>query len=581
MAKQLYPITMRPGIKRDGTPFQSEYCTDGDWMRWQKGLPRSMGGMIAPIGSAEEDNRGRNTSDIMVITKSGNPLIFIGHTENIVAYYVTDRYFRNIYPGGINIASIPQNNEILWQSIIVQRGAIVSEGGVAEDIPVQSYLVYYGCPNANNIANLNGQSINRCVQMSQILNQNPIPANIMSAQFIFDEGNAPTDIDGGICYAAPYLFLYGSGGTVRVSKAQDCFDFRILTVAQRAAREAAIAALPAGARRNNIGEETSQKYILPTGDKVIAGAQIRGGNTNSPTLLFWTLSSVTRLTFQASDSEFKADVISTDSTILSNKSIVEYKGMFFWVGTDGFYNYNGVVNPVPNTISMDYFFDNLNQTYSAKVFGVRFKRYNEIWWFYPSGNSTICNRAIIYNVAENSWYDVALTRSAGTYVPSLYSIVTYGYTKAFGDEDVQTYPFLHEAMRPWEQVEDARHNITRYFVTPYFSFAAFNPLKQQVGTDNLTVFNRLEPDFIGNKNNVNNSAVIDVELLTQDYALSVPISNLLGSIILGDGFGGRANDTKRIDAAIQGGHMQLKFSSIMNFEMGHNMIQISVGDGQR
>ena len=66
----------------------------------------------------------------------------------------------------------------------------------------------------------------------------------------------------------PYLFAYGNNGLVRWSKLNDPFDFS--------------------------GEKTS---INISTDKVIFGAKVRGGN--SPTLLFWTLSSVIKLSNSA------------------------------------------------------------------------------------------------------------------------------------------------------------------------------------------------------------------------------------------------------------------------------------------
>jgi hypothetical protein len=42
----LQPMVLKslPGIKRDGTKFEGEYYVDGQWVRWQRGLPRKIGG---------------------------------------------------------------------------------------------------------------------------------------------------------------------------------------------------------------------------------------------------------------------------------------------------------------------------------------------------------------------------------------------------------------------------------------------------------------------------------------------------------------------------------------------------------
>lgn len=40
-------IKSRPGIKRDGTQFDGDNYTDGQWVRFQRGLPRKIGGYLA------------------------------------------------------------------------------------------------------------------------------------------------------------------------------------------------------------------------------------------------------------------------------------------------------------------------------------------------------------------------------------------------------------------------------------------------------------------------------------------------------------------------------------------------------
>ena len=45
MADQIFQITFKSGILRDGSPFQGEYCTKGQWVRFFRGMPQNMGGM--------------------------------------------------------------------------------------------------------------------------------------------------------------------------------------------------------------------------------------------------------------------------------------------------------------------------------------------------------------------------------------------------------------------------------------------------------------------------------------------------------------------------------------------------------
>lgn len=44
MAEEVIKIQSAPGIKRDGTKFEGDAYVDGEWVRFQRGLPRKMGG---------------------------------------------------------------------------------------------------------------------------------------------------------------------------------------------------------------------------------------------------------------------------------------------------------------------------------------------------------------------------------------------------------------------------------------------------------------------------------------------------------------------------------------------------------
>lgn len=100
-------------------------------------------------------------------------------------------------------------------------------------------------------------------------------------------------------------------------------------------------------------------------------------------------------------------------SILAKNSVVEYAGIYYWVGVDRFFVYNGVVQELPNTQSLNFFFDNVNRINANKVWATKVPRYGEIWWMFPLGDSTECNHALIFNVRENTWYDTPIERTAG------------------------------------------------------------------------------------------------------------------------------------------------------------------------
>jgi hypothetical protein len=226
-----------------------------------------------------------------------------------------------------------------------------------------------------------------------VIDQNAT-ATYSNVPIIFDND---VSVSGGVVSLHPYLFVYGNNGQIRNCAAGNFNDW-----------------VSADANEAN----------MATG-KIVKGLPVRGGS-NSPSGLFWSLDSLIRVSYNptsitvggTSVTQFwRYDVISSQSSMLSSQSVIEYDGIYYWVGVDRFLLYNGVVKEIPNSMNQNFFFDNLNYAQRQKVYATKVPRFGEIWWFYPRGNSTECNDCIIYNVRENVWYDAGTAlgarRSAG------------------------------------------------------------------------------------------------------------------------------------------------------------------------
>lgn len=207
-------------------------------------------------------------------------------------------------------------------------------------------------------------------------------------------------VSGGVVVLHPYVFVYGDNGLIQNCSAGDAEDW-----------------VSADANATNVA----------TG-KVVKGLPVRGGS-NSPSGLFWSLDSLIRVSYTpqslgvagtsnfATPTFWRYDIISSQSSIMSSSSVIEYDGIYYWCGVDRFLLYNGVVKEIPNPLNQNWFFDNLNYSQRQKVWATKVPRFGEIWWFYPRGDSVECNDAVIFNVREQTWYDVGQAvgarRSAG------------------------------------------------------------------------------------------------------------------------------------------------------------------------
>lgn len=85
----------------------------------------------------------------------------------------------------------------------------------------------------------------------------------------------------------------------------------------------------------------------------------------------------------------------------------------FWMGRNGFFQYNGFVEPLPCEVQ-DYVFSDINDAQLSKVCAVLNPDFNEVWWLYPSGASLEINRYVVFNYMEGIWYHGTLDRTCGT-----------------------------------------------------------------------------------------------------------------------------------------------------------------------
>ena len=58
MPEKTLILRSEPGIKRDGTKFDGNFYTDGQWVRWQRALPRKIGGYRSINKYLSEISRG-------------------------------------------------------------------------------------------------------------------------------------------------------------------------------------------------------------------------------------------------------------------------------------------------------------------------------------------------------------------------------------------------------------------------------------------------------------------------------------------------------------------------------------------
>jgi hypothetical protein len=358
-------------------------------------------------------------------------------------------------------------------------------------------------------------------------------------------GTSPTgsliQVSGGVVALHPYIFVYGNAGLIKNNSAGNPLDWN-----------------SADANETNVA----------TG-KIVKGLPVRGG-TNAPSGLFWSLDSLIRVSYlggTGSPPQFwRYDIITSQSSILSSSSVIEYDGIYYWCGVDRFLMYNGVVQEIPNDMNQNWFFDNLNYTQRQKVWAWKVPRFGEIWWFYPRGNATECTDAIIYNVREKTWYDAG--QAIGAQRSSGYFSNVFRFPVAGGTEDVGGgFIKLWEHEIGVDVVDGASISaIQSTFTTHDLSLVTGNPAQETPIGDNFwTHLERVEPDFV-------QAGDMNCYIIGRPYAQAADVTSAPYTF---------SSTTTKIDMREQRREIRIEFESNViggNYQMGRILLSVDAGD---
>ena len=428
MTKKVFALDTKPGIQRDGTTFDADAYTDGSWVRFQRGRPRKMGGYREIVDDLAGPSRGvylnpqQNFNNVfngysgglqvLPISNTGvgsgiTDITLTGFTANANNLWQFDTFYDGTGSGNNLLLAHPGQNLTLIDNNVntpvlggLITGTSLSQIGiftaVAATITSGSASITMSATNTQIGAGqvVTGTGIPAAATVVSIAGtalviSAPATATGSSITLTFDN---QISVSGGVVTLHPYVFVYGNDGLIKNCSAGNVNDW-------------------VSADANEVSVATG---------KIVQGLPVRGGS-NAPSGLFWSLDSLIRVSYiggAGSPPQFwRYDLISSQSSILSSQSVIEYDGVYYWCGVDRFLLYNGVVKEIPNNFNQNYFFDNLNYAQREKVWVTKVPRFGEIWWFYPSGTATECNNAVIYNVRENVWYDAGFAlgaqRSAG------------------------------------------------------------------------------------------------------------------------------------------------------------------------
>ena len=140
------------------------------------------------------------------------------------------------------------------------------------------------------------------------------------------------------------------------------------------------------------------------------GSEIVTAVRTSRQILIWTDRSLHSIQFIGPPFTFGTALLGDNVRIAGPNAVVSVNDSVFWMGQENFYRYDGRIQPVPCTVR-DYIFSDINRNQSFKIYCGSLASQTEVWWFYPSASSEECDRYVVYNYGENTWYYGTLTRT--------------------------------------------------------------------------------------------------------------------------------------------------------------------------
>lgn len=153
-------------------------------------------------------------------------------------------------------------------------------------------------------------------------------------------------------------------------------------------------------------------YPLQTIGRIMCGRKTRGA------FLVFTDLDVHRGVYVGTPDVYDFERLAEGCGIVSQGAAVPAGDKVAWMGSGGFWLYNGYVQPLPCEVQ-DYVFSDFNRVQQSKVYAKHNAKFGEIEWYYCSGGSNEIDSYVRWNYREpglsgqGHWAVGKLARTAG------------------------------------------------------------------------------------------------------------------------------------------------------------------------
>ena len=365
----LIPLQLPPGVHRNGTDFESSNrWRDANLVRWNDGSLRPVGGW----STRKESATASVPRALHAWVDNSNASAMVAGTHNKLIYINASGTLSDITPSGLTSGDV---NAVINTAFGGGFWGLGLYGTTRPNTGVYQEATTWALDNW-------GQYLLACSSKDGKIYEWQLNTSVLPTALT----NAPVGNNSMLVTEERFVFALGAGGNPR--KVQWC-DKEANTVWTPAAT-------------NEAGD-----FELQTTGQIMCGVRMRG------TTLILTDTDAHIATYSGPPFVYGFERVGTACGVASRKSVVAVDQGAFWLGSNGFFMFDGSIATELKCDVHDYVFMNISNSQISKAYAVHNSQHSEIWWFYTSENSTENDSYVTYDYKEGHWSVGSLDRTAG------------------------------------------------------------------------------------------------------------------------------------------------------------------------
>lgn len=305
---------------------------------------------------------------------------------------------------------------------------------------------------------------------------------------------------------------------------------------------------------------------LSAGSRIVAAVRVRTD------ILIFTDTAVIAMQRVGGDLVFAFNPLYDAISILSPNAVTVVNGVAYWMGDGKFFAYDGALRQLPCPMTSKVFGE-LNYSQSFSVACGTTREFDEVTWWYPSGNNVTPDSYVTHSFRDQVWYGGTMARSAWqdqTFRGKPYAANPYATTDVWGTAMYKTRLLIHE-LGPDDMTDGTAVAIPAYAETADFDISEGH---------NFAFASKLIPDvrFDGS---VGTGHTVTMTLYPRTEPGNTYMSEPTNAVVQRDAVVDQF--TNQVDIRLRGRQMKLKIASTgagVRWKLGTPRVDIRP-DGRR